>query len=168
VPTNLEIKAVYSSPAIAKRRALAIGGIYAGTLAQIDTYFKVGSGRLKLREINGERAELIYYHRADAKRSRYSNYTVLELSNAAPAKTIFRSLFGIWKIVRKKRVLFLYQNARIHIDSVRGLGTFIEFEVMVTRGKKQARSLMLILRKQFALKSNSLIGGSYSDMIRSK
>jgi adenylate cyclase, class 2 len=168
VPTNLEIKAAYPSAATAKKHAIAIGGKFAGTLAQIDTYYKVGSGRLKLRVINGKRAELIYYQRANTKRSRYSNYTVLELPNATSAGALFQSLFGIWKIVRKKRVLFLYQNARIHIDTVKGLGTFIEFEVIVNLGRKQARALMLFLRKQFVVESNSVIAGSYSDMIQQR
>ena len=48
-------------------------------------------------------------------------------------------------VVEKKRRLFLYKNSRIHLDEVRGLGTFIEFEVLVKHGKQQAQKLLELL-----------------------
>ena len=168
MPTNLEIKAAYDSVKLARKHARRIGARYVGTLNQIDTYFKVTSGRLKLREINGKKSELIYYHRSNVKKSRYSQYTILEVKNPALMKEMFRSLFGIWTIVKKKRILFLYRNARIHIDSVKKLGTFLEFEIIVGHDKKRARSLMSFLCKEFAVKSESFVGGSYSDMVRER
>ncbi|MBF8296516.1 MAG: putative adenylyl cyclase CyaB [Bacteroidetes bacterium] len=168
MPKNFELKSHYDSLSRAKRIARAIGAAHKGTLRQVDTYFKVRSGRLKLREIDGEKFELIYYERANAKSSRCSDYRILPLAEPRSARDLFRVLFGISVVVRKKRTLFLYQNARIHIDSVERLGTFIEFEVVVNRGKKQARALMQVLRKEFRIDPRSLVGGSYSDMIRRK
>jgi len=164
MPTNLEIKARYQSLLLAKRIATGIGARYVGTLRQTDTYFKLPSGRLKLRENDGKKFELIYYRRANAKRSRYSNYIVVPLLDATAAKQMFRWLYGVSAVVRKKRILFLYRNARIHIDSVDGLGCFVEFEVIVNRGKKQARELMSILRRSFRIDPFSLVPGSYSDL----
>lgn len=168
MPKNLELKSHYDSLSRAKRIARAIGAVHKGTLRQVDTYFKVRSGRLKLREIDGEQFELIYYERANARSSRYSDYHIVQLTESRSARELFRILFGISVVVRKKRTLFLYRNARIHIDSVERLGTFIEFEVVVNRGKKQARALMQVLRKEFRIDPRSLVGGSYSDMIRRK
>lgn len=166
MPQNLEIKCVYKSLARARDIARRIGASSKGTLRQIDTYFKVKSGRLKLREINGQQFELIYYYRPDARSSRYSHCTIVRLEEPSAAKSLFRSLLGVSVIVRKKRTLFLYKNARIHIDSVERLGTFIEFEVVVKRGKKQARDLMQFLMKEFGVNQKMLLGGSYSDLIR--
>ena len=166
MPQNLEIKCTYTSLAKAKSIARRIGAISKGTLRQIDTYFNVESGRLKLREINGKQFELIYYHRPNAKSSRYSDYTIIKLEDPRAAKSLFRSLFGVSVVVRKNRGLFLYKNARIHIDSVERLGTFMEFEVIVTRGKRQARELMQLLTKEFGISQKMLLGGSYSDLIR--
>jgi adenylate cyclase class IV len=168
MPKNLELKSHYDSLSRAKRIARAIGAVHKGTLWQVDTYFKVRSGRLKLREIDGEQFELIYYERANARSSRYSDYRIVQLTEPRSARELFRTLFGISVVVRKKRTLFLYQNARIHIDSVERLGTFIEFEVVVNRGKKQAHALMQFLRKELRIDPRSLVGGSYSDMIRRK
>jgi adenylate cyclase class IV len=61
--------------------------------------------------------------------------------------------------------LFLYQNSRIHLDRVQGLGAFIEFEVPVTRGKKQARSMMNKLRETFRIRQKDIRGGSYRDLL---
>jgi predicted adenylyl cyclase CyaB len=166
MPQNLEIKCAYQSLAKARGIARRIGASSKGTLRQIDTYFKVKSGRLKLREINGRQFELIYYHRPNAKSSRYSHYTIIRLEEPSAAKSLFHSLLGVSVVVRKKRALFLYKNARIHIDSVERLGTFMEFEVVVNRGKRQARELMQFLMKEFGIEQKMLLGGSYSDLIR--
>jgi adenylate cyclase class 2 len=166
MPTNLEVKAKYPSLAKARTISRTLGARFGGSLKQTDTYFKVKHGRLKLREINGKELELIYYHRANARRNRYSDYTVLELPKKEEAKRVLNSLFETMVVVKKKRELFLYENSRIHIDFVAGLGGFVEFEVLVVRGKRQAQQLMSFLRNKFEIESSSLIAGSYSDMIR--
>ncbi|MGC4001679.1 MAG: hypothetical protein QM811_00375 [Pirellulales bacterium] len=55
-------------------------------LEQVDTYFRVPSGRLKLREIRsdtGEWAELIGYRRADEQGFKTSRYELLDVPDAA-------------------------------------------------------------------------------------
>jgi predicted adenylyl cyclase CyaB len=168
MPTNLEIKAKYPSSIRARSISRKLGASFKGTLRQTDTYYKVKQGRLKLREINSKLFELIYYQRANARGNRYSQYTVLELKDKDAAKRVLNSLFETLVVVKKTRDLFLYKNSRIHVDSVSGLGEFIEFEVLVTRGKNQAQELMSFLRTEFGIKSPSLIAGSYSDMLRGR
>jgi predicted adenylyl cyclase CyaB len=166
MPINLEIKSKYASAPQARRVARNLGARYKGVLRQTDTYFDVRRGRLKLREINDAGAELIFYLRENTKRSRYSDYIVLTLTNKRAAMQLLKSLFDTTVVVRKKRELFLYKNSRIHIDSVNRLGSFVEIEVIVRRGKMQAQSLMSFLRKEFNIVDSSLIGGSYSDMMK--
>jgi adenylate cyclase, class 2 len=166
MPKNLEFKvavpALTSAVGVCRRlRARRIG-----TLRQIDTYFAVKKGRLKLREINGKKFELIYYSRSTAKGSRYSDYVIVPLKDPDVIKALCGSLFGIKTTVRKNRALFLYRNARIHLDVVRGLGTFIELEVIVTRGKRQARRLMDFLILEFGLSARSSVAGSYADLMQ--
>ena len=120
---------------------------------------------MKLREIDEKQLELIYYRRQNARGSRYSDYTVLELQKKEAAKRVLNSLFETMVVVKKKRDLYLYKNSRIHIDSVAGLGEFVEFEVLVVRGKRQAQQLMSVLRSKFGIDSSSMIAGSYSDML---
>jgi adenylate cyclase, class 2 len=165
MPTNLEIKAKYPSLVRARKISKTLGARFCGTLKQTDTYFNVKQGRLKLREINRNQLELIYYIRENSRGSRYSDYTVLELRKKEAAKRVLNSLFDTAVVVKKKRDLFLYKNSRIHIDSVAGLGGFVEFEVLVVRGKKQAQQLMLFLCDKFRIAQSSMIAGSYSDML---
>lgn len=164
MPRNLELKATCSSLSAARNVARRIGAKYAGKMRQTDTYYRVRSGRLKLREIDGKRSELICYERPSRRRSRYSNYVVIPLEKARPVQDVLRAVLGESIVVRKERTLFLYKNSRIHLDRVRGLGSFIEFEVLVKNRNKQAEGLMRFLRKEFGIRKNSLIAGSYSDL----
>ncbi|HEY6953440.1 MAG TPA: class IV adenylate cyclase, partial [Bacteroidota bacterium] len=124
--------------------------------------------RLKLREINGRTFELIYYRRKNIKGSRYSDYVIVPLEEPDSMKTVCRDIFGIKAVVRKNRMLYLLKNARIHIDVVKGLGTFVEFEVIVTQGKRQANRLMKLLIAEFGIKKRAVIAGSYIDLVLSK
>ena len=168
MPTNLELKAVIPSPVAAERVARRLRARRIGLLRQVDTYYRIPRARLKVREINGTRAELIYYARANSVSSRYSDYLIVKFPDAQTLKKLCSSLFAVQVVVRKRRVLYLYQNARIHIDSVRGLGSFIEFEVLVTQGKTQARKLMKRLTEAFGIRKASIVGESYSDLLERK
>lgn len=165
MPTNLELKAKLSNLHDAETIARVIGAKKHSVLTQIDTYFNIANGRLKLREINDRKFELIYYHRANKAGDRYSEYTIVPLKEPRTVKRILSKLLGQKVVVRKKRVLYLFNNARIHLDRVKGLGSFIEFEVLVAKGKAQAESFMRTLRKEFSISQTEIIAGSYSDLL---
>jgi adenylate cyclase class IV len=61
--------------------------------------------------------------------------------------------------------VFLLKNARIHLDKVDRLGSFIEFEVIVRSGLRQARAMMKRLTKSFALEGQRSLAFSYSDLM---
>jgi predicted adenylyl cyclase CyaB len=71
---------------------------------------------------------------------------------------------GVVVEVRKSRQLYMFENARIHLDSVDGLGTFVEFEV-VGEETSHTRTLMRRLCQGFRFSENSGIPGSYADLI---
>lgn len=102
-------------------------------LSQLDAYFEVSKGRLKLREINGEVFQLIYYLRPDTEESKLSDYQIVSLdqSQCEGLKSLLRSVHGEKVVVQKKRVLWRYQNTRIHLDEVEGLGAFVELETVL-------------------------------------
>lgn len=168
MPKNLELKASVPTlrSALATCRRLRARRI--GVLNQVDTYFNVNNARLKLRAINGNKFELIYYRRGDVKGSRYSDYVVVALREPTSMKNVCSEIFGVKTVVKKKRTLFLYKNARIHVDTVSGLGSFIEFEVLVDQGKRQARSLMNFLVLEFGITKQLIVGGSYADLMRKR
>jgi len=168
MPRNLELKARISSVPDAVNVARRIGAKAKSILHQHDIYYKIPCGRLKLRIINNRSAELIFYNRPNKKGSRSSNYFILPVSNLKLTNEFYTAVFGQKIVVEKNRRLFLYKNSRIHIDEVRGLGSFIEFEVLVKYGDMQARKLFKLLCKEFEIKRTDTIASSYSDMLLHK
>lgn len=167
MPVNLELKARYSSPEEARARAAACGASHRGILLQQDTYFRVPCGRLKVRETGGEEGELIYYERSDETAERWSHFTRERVGDGAGAARVLAGALGVLAVVRKRRELFLFRDARIHIDEVDELGTFVEFEV--TGGENDATlATMKELRSAFGISDADVVKVSYSDMILAK
>ena len=102
------------------------------TRAQCDTFFEVPSGWLKLREVEGAEAELISYRRStDDSGPRSSDYDVAPLENAEKWKSLIGRVLPKRGVVEKERTLWIWKNTRIHLDSVHGLGEFLELETVV-------------------------------------
>jgi predicted adenylyl cyclase CyaB len=127
---NIEIKAHYPDLSKAREIAHRCKTQYVGVLRQVDTYFKTQSGRLKLREIQGEGAWLIPYAKTYEKRPARSDYQLLEAKDPEAVKNLFSDLLGLHFVVDKTREVFLIENVRVHLDQVEGLGTFLEFEAV--------------------------------------
>jgi adenylate cyclase class IV len=167
---NLEIKATTESLAPTRRRLRVLPG--AGrhaVLRQTDWYFRVPSGRLKLRVAGGGRSgEVIAYLRPDRTAARTSEFQRLPTTDAAGTRKLLERMLGADGCVRKRREVWLYKNARIHLDTVEGLGRFIEIEVVVTQGLPQARALMKQLCDAIGIGPADLIGGSYGELRKSK
>jgi predicted adenylyl cyclase CyaB len=164
VPRNLEIKVRFDDISLAERIAVEVGAELKDDFIQIDTYFKVGDGRLKMREFNTDGAELIFYRRDETRDKRWSDYRVLKVSNAGELKVLLSEALGVDVIVEKRRRVFIYKNARIHIDTVKGLGNFIEFEVVDNGG--DVVGLMDFLIDKFSLRDAEFVRVSYSDLLK--
>lgn len=164
MPQNLELKASVVSVervrlAVRKLRARKIG-----TLRQRDTYFAVRRGRLKLRQM-GRRSELIAYERPNTAGSRYSRYHVFPIKRARSLRRMLEAVLDVRAVVHKQRTVYLFKNCRIHVDRVRGLGSFLEFEVIVSHGRTQARGLMRAMIRHFGIEQRAIVGRSYCDLL---
>ncbi len=168
MPRNLEIKAKIDSPSIAERIAVEIGATFENEFFQIDTYFNVENGRLKLREFDSGFAELIFYRRVEDGFERWSDYEVIRLSDSENLKNLLAKALGVKVIVEKRRKVYIFKNARIHIDSVSNLGNFIEFEVIYDGDEKQCEDLMKFLIDSFSIGHKDFIKVSYSDLLLQK
>lgn len=169
---NIEIKARIGDIESAKRTAGSLcGGGPAALLHQVDTYFEVPAGRLKMREFDdcNTQSELIYYERSNVSGPRSSDYLIELISDSQGLKSVLEAALGVTVVVRKTRTLYLYENTRIHLDEVDGLGTFIEFEYVMPEegssadGEQTVRRLM----RCFSIGEADLLEGSYSDMMMS-
>lgn len=160
MPENLEIKIRVPSLtplriALRRLRARKIG-----LLRQRDTYFALGHARIKLREENGK-AELIAYVRPSRRGARSSRYEVLPVSKPALWKKAWLPL----RVVVKTRELWRFRHTRVHLDRVRGLGTFLELETeMAGLSPAQGTSELNLILAAFHLSPHAGLAGSYSDL----
>lgn len=131
MPKNLEFKARCESLDALQPRLADLKATHRETIHQVDTYFHNPIGRLKLREIT-ETGEgwLIYYERPNQHASRYSQYQLCEIAEPVVLKSLLAAALGIKTIVKKQRALWMFNNTRIHLDTVEGLGQFVELETI--------------------------------------
>jgi len=131
---NLELKARCPRPAAARAAVLQLDLRAEFVEQQTDTYFLAARGRLKLREIDGQTAVLIWYDRPDAAQARTSSYRRAAVADPGALKAALAAGLGIRGAVRKQREIYLWHNVRIHLDHVADLGSFLEFEAVLTGG----------------------------------
>jgi len=142
-----------------------------GIFHQIDTYFQVPKGRLKLREIKGKtKAELIYYERKDTAKVKHCYASILRVPPTACAsfKKLLLQILDIKVVVEKVREIYIYKGVEIHLDNVQGLGSFVEFELETSQDPKQLGKQQLRikrLKEQLEINSHSFERFSYSDLI---
>jgi len=130
---NVEFKAELRDLDLARSICRSLGATHIGDLDQTDTYYRVTAGRLKKRECTGEPTEVIFYERRNRTSPKLSHFTIYTEAHA-------RERFGagplpVWLRVVKRRELWMLGNVRIHLDSVEDLGTFLEFEALVSRSQ---------------------------------
>ncbi len=127
-------------------------------------------GRLKLRILAADRAQLVYYERPDQDGPKRSNYFIFETSNPDPLKETLTLALGVRGVVRKTRYLYLAGQTRIHLDDVEGLGQFMELEVVLQDGQSDAEGQAIAgdLMYRLGIKTQDLLEGAYMDLIEKK
>ena len=145
---NVELKARVADPARTLGRALALGATDEGVLHQRDTYFGRARGRLKLRE-EDDHAQLIAYERPDA----------------AALREALDAALGTLVVVDKERRLLLWEGVRIHLDTVRELGSFLELEGVAPADSDLSaeRDRVAQLGEALGLDESRILADSYSD-----
>jgi adenylate cyclase class 2 len=163
---NLELKACCSNLEDAARRAAEAGARREWTKRQTDTYFHTPRGRLKLREQDGRPAELIAYERADEAAVRASDYRIVTVPDPNALKSALAQVLGVRVVVSKRRTLYLWENVRIHLDEVDGLGSFVEFEAVISADGPESVSAERIERLQRAMQIDRerIIEISYAEL----
>jgi len=164
MPRNFELKARIPSLETAREDALRCGARFVATVRQTDTYFVVPYGRLKLRQVDGEGSELIYYNREELRDERWSQYTTIPVAEPIATRDVLAASLGTRVVVRKSREVFLHRMTRIHLDLVDGLGSFLEFEVQ-DAGELESIREMELLRREFRIGPGSVVRSSYADLL---
>src|SRR3990167_3880614 len=130
---NIEIKAKCDNREKIRSILKSRNADFKGTDHQIDTYFKVNDGRLKLREGNIENF-LVFYEREDKEGPKQSDVILFKSDPNSSLKEILLTSLGALVIVDKQREIYFVENVKFHIDIVRSLGTFMEIEAIDSNG----------------------------------
>jgi homotetrameric cytidine deaminase len=164
---NVELKAIDADPGRSEAVCRELGAEDRGVLVQRDTYFRTASGRLKLREEEPGGATLVQYERPDAAEARPSSYRLVPVEDAEALRASLAAALGTLVVVDKERHLFLWQGVRIHLDRVRGLGTFVELEGVAPPESdlEPERARVAELAEALGIGPDRILTDSYSDRL---
>ena len=167
---NVEIKARVADPAALRSRVAALAKERPVIIGQRDTFFNVARGRLKLRRFADASGELIFYERDDTTGPKTSRYSTSSCPDATGMETVLARALGVRGVVEKRRELFMIGGTRVHLDEVRGLGHFLELEVVLRDGEPAAdgeREAHDLLAK-LGVPATSLVAPAYIDLLEGR
>lgn len=167
MPRNVEIKARIESVEAMRPRVAALAGAGPTEIAQDDTFFHCGEGRLKLRAFSAASGQLIFYRRADEAGPKESFFVVSPTAAPDSLREALALAYGVSGRVIKHRTLFLVGRTRVHLDRVEGLGDFLELEVVLDEGEpaeagvSEAHALLALL----GVEPHQLLERAYVDLL---
>lgn len=164
---NIEFKANCIDLSAAENILQQHHPVFKGTDHQVDTYFNVPNGRLKLREGDIENA-LIHYERENTAGSKSSHVLLYQHQPDEKLKAVLTQSLGIKAVVDKLRKIYFIGNVKFHFDTVQKLGTFIEVEAIDTDGrlgKEKLQAQCDFYIDLFKIKKEDFVPVSYSDMV---
>ena len=167
MPSNIEIKARLADLPRTSGLVAAISDTAPQTLRQRDTFFRCMTGRLKLREIGTAQAQLIFYSRPDVSGAKQSDYEVTPVAEPELLRGVLARALGMTQTVEKTRVLYLVGQTRVHLDSVDGLGDFLELGVVLRPGQDSAegQTIAADLMRRLGIHDTDLCSTAYADML---
>lgn len=168
--SNIEIKAKSNHQEEIRRILNSLNADFKGIDSQIDTYFNVPFGRLKLREGNIEN-HLIQYDRENKEGPKQSNVLLYKSNPKSSLKKILINSLGTLIVVNKQREIYFIDNVKFHIDKVKDLGDFVEIEAIDKNpsiGRDRLMKQCNIYMNLFKIFQEDLIAVSYSDLLLQK
>lgn len=167
---NYEFKARCTDLNVLEMKLKEYNPVFIGIDHQLDTYFNVPNGRLKLREGNIENS-LIHYNRTDTAEAKQSYVTLYQHQPDKNLKDILSKALGIKTVVEKTRKIYFIDNVKFHFDEVNELGSFVEVETIDKDGsigieklKQQCDHYIQL----FGINEHQFMAESYSDLLVKK
>ena len=169
---NAEIKAEVTLEQVQMMQDLAYSNC-AQTLVdhQVDIYYAVIDGRLKLR-LGDIENYLVFYRRAEADGPKTSHYRLVSIppEQREPLRVLLTDAFGEMARVDKLRRIFFIGHAKFHYDTLAAIPGryFAEIEVRDPEESVAVEKLHAQLKDWMAkltIKERQCIGKSYVDMV---
>lgn len=125
-----------------------------GIEQQTDTYFQSPNGRLQLRESTHSGAFLLSWAEGQA--------TKMQVSDPDTLRKILTAQLGVKLTIKKRREIFLVEDALVNLDDVAKQGYFLKFEGLYE--KNERRLLPIGLQRMHELQQ--LFGLTMEDVER--
>ena len=164
---NVEIKAHCPDKELVEKLLKQQEARLVGEDHQVDTYYKVAEGRLKIRTGNIENS-LIFYRRPNETGPKKSDISMYQQTDLTGVKDVLTQALSVWVVVDKKRRIYFIDNVKFHIDEVKDLGSFVEIEAIDKEGQigeERLREQVDYYMKLLSISPKYLQDKSYSDMI---
>ncbi|XP_052799396.1 uncharacterized protein LOC128231012 [Mya arenaria] len=170
MPSNVEIKARVADVERLKLAARELSGADPVLIRQEDIFFNVPSGRLKLRKLQDQKSQLIFYERSDQTGPKFSDYCISQTDEPESLQATLVRALGMKGVVQKERLLYMVGQTRVHLDNVQDLGDFMELEVVMQEGQsmEEGEQIAARLMEQLGVARDQLISGAYMDLILNK
>ena len=138
-------------------------------IRQDDIFFNCPNWRLKLRIFSESSGELIFYQRPDIAGPKASFYIISPAESPHMLRQVLSTAYGEAGYVSKHRILFMIGQTRVHLDRVKGLGDFIELEVVLGEGEtiEQGRETAQTVLERLGLSTRPSIEKAYVDLQQS-
>ena len=111
---------------------------------------------------------LIPYLRDDSRDARRSRYVLLTVDHPRETEDLLSLILDPVAVVDKQREIFLIENVRVHLDEVKDLGRFIEFEAVYRVGldddQKEVERVQELIER-FEIDEDALVSVSYADLM---
>lgn len=167
MPANIEVKARVHDFAALSARAAKLSDTTVEVIPQVDTFFVMAKGRLKLRELAPDRAQLIYYERPNRDGPKRSDYSLFETRDPKGLRALLARALGVRGTVNKIRHLYMIGQTRVHLDRVADLGDFMELEVALSSGQsdEEGHRVAERLLEELGLDQQDLMDAAYMDLL---
>jgi adenylate cyclase, class 2 len=165
----IELKARVNDYDNLKEKLIQLGAEFDDAFEQTDTYFKVPKGRLKLRKVKDDtKLQLIYYERENIAGPKCDKAFLLQVEDSQDFINILNRVLTPLVVIKKFREIYHYQKIQIHMDTVKGLGTFIEFERQTADDSNELAEKQVLeqLMKKLEINPKNLEPNSYSDLFK--
>lgn len=167
---NVEFKARCEDAERIRSLLAERGADYKGKDHQVDVYFNVPMGRLKLRKGVIENS-LIAYEREDYAGAKQSRVRLFQTEPESSLEDILTTTLGVKIVVDKERHIYFIDNVKFHVDNVAGLGNFVEVEAIDkqgTIGRERLQEQCDYYRTLLGVRDEDLLAESYSDLLLKK
>jgi predicted adenylyl cyclase CyaB len=170
MPRNVEVKARVRDATAVELRVRALSDAPVVVLEQEDTFYNVMDGRLKLRVFPDGKGELIAYRRPDAVGPKTSEYLIFRTSRPRDLARVLERALGVRAEVRKRRLLYLVGQTRVHLDEVDGLGAFLELEVVLDDEQAEAEGEAIARRllADLGVRDEDRVAQAYIDLLEAE